>query len=76
LGGDTPLIEVGIFIKGPVQGMRLGGITITASPLERTQDFHCTPIGLISFGQAQEIDTAIDKGERSGKVDGMEWRQE
>jgi len=76
LRGDSPLIEVGIFTTGPVQRKRLRGITITASPLGRTQDFRCTPIGLISFSQAKEIDAAIDKGDRSGKVDGMEWHVE
>jgi len=70
------MIEVGIFTADLVKGKRLGGVKIAPSPLKRAQDFHCAPIGMISFKQAQEIDAAIDRGETHGAVDGMEWRRE
>lgn len=55
---------------------QVGSANIFAIPLENKKDFTCTPKGIISFDEAQQIARLLDNDHVIGKISNYEWRKD
>ena len=53
-----------------------GSLTFLALPPEHETDFSCSPPGLLSLDEAQQIARLVADGVAAGQIGDVEWRRD